>query len=39
MIWQQYNNKEKILIREIQTTQKNQMKITELKNIVSEIIK
>lgn len=33
------NNKEKILIREIQTTQINQMKITERKNIISEIIK
>lgn len=32
------NNKEKILIREIQTTQINQMKITERKNIISEII-
>lgn len=39
MIWQQCNNKEKILIREIQTTQINQMKITERKNIISEIIK
>lgn len=28
--------KEKILIREIETTQINQMKITELKNIIPE---